>query len=199
MAHLHTEPAPPMRACDVVLTLLPFALLVAAAVFYALTQPNADYFRTNAYAWGSAVLVIPAVYVMARRLGRRVLSQWWRLLWSFALVLLLMHNVTSLGWSHFWRPDLLAAQFGLLGALVLWGLAIAWIADVLMAWNRLDWARAEGLYAWFQGCVAALVVISFAIVLLVVGTEMVSQILGAALLIGTATALLLRWNDGEEA
>ena len=89
MAHLYTQPAPPLRSYHVAFTLLPFAGLVAFAVFYALAQPNPDFFRTNAFGWGAAVMTVPALFLMARRLGRRVLDHWWRLFWTFGLLLLL--------------------------------------------------------------------------------------------------------------
>ncbi len=197
MAHLHPEPAPRLRPYHVAFTLLPFAALVAFAVFYALAQPNPNVFRTNAYAWGASVLAAPPLFLLVRRLGRQVLGQWWRLFWSFALILLLAHNIASLGWQHLWRPDLIAAEFGLFSAVMFWGLPAVWLVDVLMAWNRLDWARAEGGYAWWQGLVGTCVFFSFAPVLLA-GGNIVSQALGGLLVLAVAGALLLRWYDGEE-
>lgn len=198
MAHLHTEPAPPLRPYHVAFTLLPFAALVAFAVFYALAQPNPAIFRTNAFAWGAAIMTVPALFLMARRLGRRVLDHWWRLFWSFGLILLLAHNVSALGWQHLWRPDLVAAEFGLFGAVLIWGLAAVWLIDVLMACNRLDWAHAEGGYAVWQGLVSCLVFASFVYALLGTGQGAVSQTLGVVLVLAVACGLLLRWYDREE-
>ena len=199
MAHLYTQPAPPLRSYHVAFTLLPFAALVAFAVFYALAQPNPDFFRTNAFGWGAAVMTVPALFLMARRLGRRVLDHWWRLFWTFGLLLLLAHNVAALGWQHLWRPDLVVAEFGLLGAILIWGLAVVWLIDVLMAWNRLDWAQAEGGYALWQGLVSLLVFLSFLVSLLWLGQDAVSLALGVVLLLAVAAGLLLRWYDREEA
>lgn len=199
MAHLHTEPAPRLHAGHVAFTLLPFALAVAFAVFFALAQANPDAYRASAFAWGSTVMAVPALFALTRRLGRRVLTHWWRLFWTFGLILLLAHGVAMLGWQHLWRPDLVAAEFGLVGAVLLWGLEAVWLLDVLMAWNRLDWAQAEGRYAWWQGCVGAFVLVSFALALLLFGHGPVDLVLGVVLLAGVALALLLRGFDREEA
>jgi|GEM_PF-5568594 len=199
MAHLQTEPAPRLQPYHVAFTLLPFAAVVAFAVFYALSQPNAEFYRTNAYSWGAAVMIAPALFLMARRLGRRALNHWWRLFWSFGLILLLTHDIEILGWQHLWRPDLVAAQFGLIGAVILWGLEAVWVIDVLMAWNRLDWARAEGRYAWWQGCVSGYVFLAFVFVLFRVGQDMESHALGAVLLLAMGLGLGLRCYDREEA
>ena len=199
MAHLYTAPAPRLRTTHVAFTLLPFALAVGFAVFAALTQPNPEIYRTNAYAWGGAVMIAPALFVLARRLGRQPLNHWWRLFWTFGLLLLLAYGIEILGWQHLWRPDLVAAQFGLIGAVVLWGLEAVWVIDVLMAWNRYDWARAEGRYAWWQGCVGAYVFVCFVVLLLRVGKDVESHALGGLLLLTMAVALVLRWYDGREA
>jgi len=193
------DPAPPLRPYHVAFTLLPFAALVAFAVFYALAQPDPSQFRINAYAWGAAVMAAPALFLMVRRLGWRVLDHWWRLFWTFGLILLLAHNVAALGWQFLWRPDLVAAEFGLPGAAMLWGLAALWLIDLLMAWNRLDWARAEGGYAWWQGAVSALVFAGFVFALLYGGQDSLSQALGIVLVLAVAAGLVLRWYDREQA
>lgn len=198
MAHLGTQPAPPLRPGHVAFTLLPFGLVFAFAVFYALSQPNPAAFRANAYAWGAAVMVLPALFLLARRLGRRVLNHWWRLFWTFGLLLLLAHDIALRGWQHLWRPDLVAAEFGLAGAALLWGLEAVWAIDVLMAWNRLDWAQAEGGYAVWQGFVGAFVFLSFAVALLTGGQQTIGLALGVLLVVAVAAALLLRWYDREE-
>lgn len=197
MARLHPEPAPPMRPYHMAFSVLPFALLTAFAVLYALTQPNPDSFRTDAFAWGAGIQATPALFLMARRLGRRAVGQWWRLFWSFALVLLVAHNIAAMGWQQLWRPDLVAAEFGLFGAIVLWGLPVVWLVDVLMAWNRFDWARAENGYAWWQGLVAAFVFAAIGFVLLGSGGT-AGPAIGALMALAVAVAVLLRWYDGEE-
>ena len=52
-------------------------------VFAALASDNADFFRTHATAWTSALLAAPAFYIFARHFGRAGLGHWWRLFWTF--------------------------------------------------------------------------------------------------------------------
>jgi len=190
---------PRLRPEQLALTLSLFAVLMAFATFYALTQPNPAYFRANAYGWGSALLAAPALFILIVRIGRAHLDHSWRLFWTAGWLMLAAHGWASLGLSHLWRPDLVAAEFGFWGALAFWGVEIVWLIDLFAAWTRLDWARTGSIYAGWQVFAAAVVFLGHLAALLTVGGALalaVAIVLIAAVTIGSLIRLHL-WEQGR--
>jgi hypothetical protein len=140
-------------ACRVeprVLTLFLFSAAAAFVVFGGLASDNADFFRTHATAWTSALLATPAFFIFARHFGRAGLGQWWRLFWTFGWLMIVIHFYFGLGIMHFWDPISVFQRQGFAIAAPIFLLQITWLIDIGLAFIRRDWRRAAGWYKWWQ-------------------------------------------------
>lgn len=198
MANLNTQPPPPFQREHLAISLLAFSLLFALSILFGLTQPDITFFRTHAFAWSSALLVTPALYIFVRYSGMTPLTHWWRLFWSFAWVMIVMHLIWGLGLEHDWQPLTVFERQGFWEAFPIFVLQVFWLLDMAMSWTRLDWAWATGVYKLWQTFMALFVFLNFFVSLVVFRNDMESLAIGLAMTAVVAAAALLRWNEREQ-
>lgn len=180
-----------------VLTVLLFSGSAAIAVFGALATDNADFFRTHATAWASALLATPAFYIFARHFGRAGLDHWWRLFWAFGWLMIVIHFYFGLGIMHFWDPVSVFQRQGFAVAGPIFLLEVTWLIDIALAFTRRDWRLAAGWYKWWQVVASLIAFANFFVSLIIFRNDIESLAIGIVMTAVVILALVLRWSDGE--
>jgi hypothetical protein len=198
MSDLALRAPPAFRLEQLAVVLFLFAALLAFSIFYALTQADPTFFRTHALAWSSAILVTPALYIFVRQYGRGRLGHWWRLFWTAAWAMIAIHFVWGLGFEHFWKPLTVFERQGFFVAFPIFLLEAVWVVDILLSWIRMDWARAGGVYKYWQAFVWLLVFLNFFIALVIFRNDTPSLIIGLIQAAAIALAFVMRWVEREQ-
>jgi hypothetical protein len=113
---------------------VPFSLMLAASILSAVTQPAVAYARTQFLIWTALVLATPALAEYVLAFGRRPLSNYWRLFWSFAWITYLVHF--QYGFGSLFHGQLRAVLVSQ-GAVVAVSNFLAtglWSFDALVSW-----------------------------------------------------------------
>jgi hypothetical protein len=108
--------------------------MMAASILAAVLQPAVAYARTRYLIWTALVLATPALAEYALSFGRKPLSNYWRLFWSFGCLAYLVHF--HYGFWILFRGDL-NAEFVSQGAVVAISNFAAtglWSLDALLSW-----------------------------------------------------------------
>ena len=179
------------------LTLTLFAASVAFVVFGGLASDNADFFRTHATAWTSALLAMPAFFIFARHFQRGGLGHWWRLFWTFGWLMIVIHFYFGLGVMHFWNPVSVFQRQGFALAGPIFLLQVTWLIDIVLAFARRDWSHAIGWYKWWQLVAYLIAFLNFFVSLVIFRNDFESLVVGVVMTIAVVLALLLRWSERE--
>jgi hypothetical protein len=181
--------APPLAA---------LALAMLAVVVGGLMAPHAAFFRAHATAWGAALLSLPALCLFVTRAGRRPLGHGWRLWWTAAWALVVIHLWWGLGRLHGWDVVSVFERQGLLIAVPIFVLEIVWLIDILLAWTRRDWQEARGWYLRWQWFAWAIAAANFFVSLMVFQNSGTSLVFGAIFSLALGLAILGRLATWEE-
>lgn len=163
-----------------------FSLALSWAIFSAFAEPEIDFARTTHLIWVALLFGTTALALYVWAVPRQPLSNYWRLAWTFALVLYLIHFSYGLFVMHkgdigsvFAHQSTIIASFNLF-------LTAFWTFDVATAWLRPGKARA------YQRLAAHVIVfLGFAIATLAFGST-TAKWLGSAMVLVLVAVVIAR-------
>jgi len=126
------------------LAFVPFAFMIAASILVAVLQPAVAFARARFLIWTAVVLATPALVEFVLAWGRKPLSNYWRLFWTFSCLAYLAHFYY--GFAILFRGDAgaVAQSQGTLVALSNYVVTGLWPLDALLSWitrKRPAWIR----------------------------------------------------------
>ncbi len=189
-------PGDPLSSRHLAATFGPFALLLAASLLGSLATQDVEFRRTHATAWSMTLLVTPAMGVFLWRVGRRPLDDWWRLYWTFAWWMSVVHFYYGLYALHDGRAATVFQRQGFTLAFTIFFLVALWGVDLAFAWLRTNWRTGD---LWLRWLTFAVAFVSFFISTVIFNNDVQSLLVGLVMTLTVAGTVVWRWTTGWSA
>jgi hypothetical protein len=116
------------------LAFVPFALMLSASILVAVLQPAVAYARARFLIWTALVLATPALVEYVLSYDRKPLSNYWRLFWSFGLIVYLVHLHYGFGVLFHGDFSAVLVSQGSVVAISNFAATGLWSLDALLSW-----------------------------------------------------------------